>query len=115
VVLGPLELVEGRDEGVLVVEVHHQADRHVVVAEMVEEGAAADVLSCTIQVTCWTASMGRPTAMHRGDTKHNSTTKILESVQDDCMQHTIPECILQWPLKVYQQSAVQPYLQEVPT
>ena len=39
--LEALELVEGREVGVLVVEVDDEADRHQVVAEVVEERAAA--------------------------------------------------------------------------
>jgi hypothetical protein len=41
VVLETLELVVGADPGVLVVQVHHKPDRHIAVAEVVEERAAA--------------------------------------------------------------------------
>ena len=44
VVLEALELVERRQEGVLVVQVHDVADGHVVVAEVVQEAAAAGVV-----------------------------------------------------------------------
>jgi len=44
VVFEPLELVERRQEGVLVVQVHDIADGHVAVAEMVHEAAAAGEL-----------------------------------------------------------------------
>ena len=41
--LEALELVERREVRVLVVEMHHEADGHEVVAEMVHEGAAVAV------------------------------------------------------------------------
>ncbi|MNQ77744.1 hypothetical protein D3C85_926300 [compost metagenome] len=41
VVLELLELVERRQEGVLIVQVHHEADGHVAVAEVVQERSAA--------------------------------------------------------------------------
>ncbi len=39
--LEALELVEGRQPGVLVVQVDDEADRHLVVLEVIEEGTAA--------------------------------------------------------------------------
>jgi hypothetical protein len=44
VLLQALELVEGREPRVLVVQVHDQPDRHVVIAEMVHEAATAGVV-----------------------------------------------------------------------
>ncbi len=41
VMLEALELVEGREVGILVVQVNHETDRHEVLAEVIEEGAAA--------------------------------------------------------------------------
>ena len=43
VLLKALELIKRRQERVLVVQVHHIADRHIVIAEMVHEAAAAGV------------------------------------------------------------------------